>query len=550
MFTARIQKSPVLVHLFIAAIFVLGALNIAPPGHIQAQSKAPLSIPIGVDALDSIGFDVKPDIDMISGWEWPPDTEVTISVPARSYSTSTTSTPEGDVDFPPLPVDIQVGDYVEMTDGVTTKYTIVVPLTFGSYDLTADTVTGTANPYVVVWGFTCNGFSHDCASAETTANAKGKWLLDFSGIGIEPGSDGGVYIWDADGDATSFMWRVPRFSIMVNDQVLHGIQWNPYSEIEVYLDGALITTGISNQDGMVEIANLKVKPDQKLKLTDGMYTKKHVVQALKITSVDPFTDKVKGTADPGTVVTVTAMIDWGEEPAAIIPVTTKADGTWLAKFTSVGWDIQGDSFGVSEICDNDGDCTAMTWESPPDDISPDYGEKLTTSKVTFDWPDEPGADLYKFQLSTHEDFSTLIVSTKMDTSFYAYDVKLLNNTTYYWRIRPFFGDEKGVWSLVWKFTSMDPLTKPTLVSPSHKQVITDSTPYLDWYEVTNGVTYMVQVSNVSDFSTIFYEDTVVGTSRETPLLPNGKYFWRVRAFDLSEGKGPWSEIWIVKIDAP
>lgn len=80
---------------------------------------------------------------------------------------------------------------------------------------------------------------------------------------------------------------------------------------------------------MVEIANLKVKPDQKL-VTDGMYTKKHVVQALKITSVDPFTDKVKGTADPGTVVTVTAMIDWGENllPLSRLPRRRMALG-WL-----------------------------------------------------------------------------------------------------------------------------------------------------------------------------------------------------------------------------
>ena len=196
----------------------------------------------------------------------------------------------------------------------------------------------------------------------------------------------------------------------------HGINWNPYADIEVFIDGIFYAVEVADQGGHVEMHDLDVRTDQKVKLTNGMYTKVHKVRALKLTSVDPLTDKIKGTADPGSVLIVSGFEAWDQPPVVSIPLVTKADGTWVANFGNVGWDIAHESIGNALICDNDGDCTEVFWEGPPDDIEPDYGEKLTTSKVTFDWPDEPGADLYKIQLSTKQDFSTLILSTKTDDS--------------------------------------------------------------------------------------------------------------------------------------
>lgn len=538
--------------LFQISTIVLLLLGIFFPSGVMpasADADAPLSLPVAIDGFDDTAFDVKPDIDMISGWEWPPDTDVTIEVPAYSYSTSVTSTSEGDVDLPPLPVDLQVGYVVTLSDGVTTKTTTVVPLAFTSYSLSEGTVTGTAEPFAAIWGFTCNGISHECGSAETTANKNGVWTLDFSLLGIDPGSDGGVYRWDPDGDATSFMWRVPHFSVIPNEEVLHGVNWNPYDSIDVFVDGIFVKTETCDEEGHVEIHDLEVKPDQKVKLTDGMYTKVHTVRPLKLTSVDPLTDKVKGTADPGSSVMVFATEAWDEEPAASITTTAKSDGTWVAKFGNVGWDIVLASFGIAEVCDNDGDCTGIFWEGPPDDIEPDYGEKLTTSKVSFDWPDEPGADLYKIQLSTREDFSTLVLSTKTDDSSYAFDVKLLNNTTYYWRIRPFFGADRGEWFPAWKFFSMDPLSSPILISPANKELVTTSEPTFTWQSVENAAAYLIQLSTSSLFDTSFLKTTVGSTELSEETIPDGKYYWRVRAIDASGGKGPWSEVRIVKVDA-
>jgi len=90
---------------------------------------------------------------------------------------------------------------------------------------------------------------------------------------------------------------------------------------------------------------------------------------------------------------------------------------------------------------------------------------------------------------------------------------------------------------------MDPLTRPVLEYPTNRLVITDdNTPTLDWQPVVNGVTYLVQISKVSDFSTLYLNAKVSETEYETPELANRKYYWRVRAIDASGGKGPWSEI--------
>jgi len=183
--------------------------------------------------------------------------------------------------------------------------------------------------------------------------------------------------------------------------------------------------------------------------------------------------------------------------------------------------------------------------------SPQFGRSSTTSKVTFDWDDVPNAIKYKIQLSTRADFGTLVFSLKTTDSTYPYTTKLLNNKVYYWRVQPIFADGLGSWSPVWKFTSMDPLTRPVLEYPTNRLVITDdNTPTLDWQPVVNGVTYLVQISKVSDFSTLYLNAKVSETEYETPELANRKYYWRVRAIDASGGKGPWSEIRTFKIAIP
>lgn len=183
---------------------------------------------------------------------------------------------------------------------------------------------------------------------------------------------------------------------------------------------------------------------------------------------------------------------------------------------------------------------------------PAYDGKLTSNHVSFEWTTIIGATGYKIQMSSMPDFSTLLINAQTTSGVYdGYLNAFPRGKTYYWRIRPFYGEVKGPWSVPLPFHTQDPLDKPMLSSPAPKQIITDdNSPLLDWQQVVEGLTYMVQLSKGSDFSTVYHKFTTGITQYETPVLPNGKYFWRVRAFDADGNKGPWSEVRMFKIAIP
>jgi len=71
---------------------------------------------------------------------------------------------------------------------------------------------------------------------------------------------------------------------------------------------------------------------------------------------------------------------------------------------------------------------------------------------------------------------------------------------------------------------------------------------LAWQPVLNGVTYKIQIAKDAGFVTKVVNDTL-DTPSFSSTLPDGRYFWRVRAFDPYGAKGPWSAVRIVKVDA-
>ncbi len=205
------------------------------------------------------------------------------------------------------------------------------------------------------------------------------------------------------------------------------------------------------------------------------------------------------------------------------------------------------------VNDGDADSAPATISILVQDPTPWMYEKLTTSKVVFNWKDIEGATKYKIQLSTKANFSKLIFSAKTTQSKYPYATALKYSKTYYWRVS---AKVNGFWQdwTYYTFYSMDPLEAPVLRSPSNKATVTTHTPEFAWEAVENGVTYKIRISNTSNFSTTIAQAKITSLD-DTPTylaknLPNGKYYWKVRAIDASGGKGPWSSVWIVKVAVP
>ena len=112
------------------------------------------------------------------------------------------------------------------------------------------------------------------------------------------------------------------------------------------------------------------------------------------------------------------------------------------------------------------------------------------------------------------------------------------------------GDQDMVWNywfgggqqqmmrniFTWFFT-------PNLRLPENNVNITNTTPYFDWTDIINSISYDIQVDDDSSFN-LPEINTTVGVSNYTAAsnLVAGTYYWRVRSRN-SIGPGDWSEIW-------
>jgi hypothetical protein len=89
---------------------------------------------------------------------------------------------------------------------------------------------------------------------------------------------------------------------------------------------------------------------------------------------------------------------------------------------------------------------------------------------------------------------------------------------------------------------------PDLISPENGEEIFDTTPTLDWADVSDpsGVTYQIQIDDDEDFSSPVYN--VTGLTESTYTVPDElqlfvKYYWHVRAKDGANNVGDWSDTW-------
>lgn len=495
-------------------------------------------------------FSVNLQGDVVNANRWPANANLTLKINSDTFYS--TADFWGNAAFEGLGVDIIQGDLLEMTDGITTKKQTIPLLEVTDVDWQLDLVTGNTNinTDILVSADYPDGSGNFVMWA--TSDELGAWSADFSGdVDIVPGTNGWVALIDEDNDVTWLEWHVPapRFGVNLNHDYIWGDQWEPGSTVTVNVRGTDVTTQTVSGDGIIDIgiADFNIQPGDTVTVRDDDVTKSLLVRHLALTRVDHLSDQVSGTAEPGSE--ISSWAELGDGLWHGLMTTTDGTGKWLADFAGIGADLDLGDFGYVNITEDDGDFTEVRWNvyAP---FYPAYEEKLITSKVTFDWDDVPDAIKYKIQLSTKADFSTLVFSLNTTDSTYAYGTKLANNTTYYWRVRPLYADSKGSWLPVWKFTSMDPLAKPVLQSPAHKETIAENTPTLNWDPVVNGVQYLVQISKVVDFSTTYFKATTSETEFETNPLPNGKYFWRIRALDASGGKGPWSEVRLFKIAVP
>ena len=176
------------------------------------------------------------------------------------------------------------------------------------------------------------------------------------------------------------------FHVSLSLDGIGGEGWLPETKVTITADdpGTLQYPDIERSlttDAMGVLEGSKMfsaKPGWVFTVTDGVQTKTHVVRDVVITSVDPVTDIVRGTADRSDPLYVTdtvlcnPMAAQGINDQVYYPVP-EANGYWQANF-SAPYDITpGSEVDVLEI-DEDADSTFVLWKVPAGRLAARFGE--------------------------------------------------------------------------------------------------------------------------------------------------------------------------------
>lgn len=91
-----------------------------------------------------------------------------------------------------------------------------------------------------------------------------------------------------------------------------------------------------------------------------------------------------------------------------------------------------------------------------------------------------------------------------------------------------------------------PLMPPTPLQPENNALNVAVLPLFDWTDVSNAVSYQIQVATNPDFEPTVIDETEIELSEfqvATPLEETTQYYWRARAYDSEGNSSYWSYKW-------
>lgn len=168
--------------------------------------------------------------------------------------------------------------------------------------------------------------------------------------------------------------------------------------------------------------------------------------------------------------------------------------------------------------------------------------------VSLSWVSSGPKLVYQVQISKDELFTNIVNDQDkiggVSNDFGVYE-GLVNNTTYYWHVRPISSSGIQVdWSPTRSFRTV--IAKAVLVSPANNsgnQSLANTK--LTWKPVDDAISYTVQFSNDRTFETTLADVADITTNQFTTpsLTMNSVYYWRVQAKSTDNGTSAWSQTW-------
>jgi hypothetical protein len=148
---------------------------------------------------------------------------------------------------------------------------------------------------------------------------------------------------------------------------------------------------------------------------------------------------------------------------------------------------------------------------------------------------EPGA---RVQVSRDSTFEAPMLDVPANAGAIAFSAPGAGR--YHWRVVDGSGTPRSETRPLWIVEDVPPVA----VSPREGEVVAAylgrKVPFA-WSHVVGIRTYELQVSDSPEFTHLLYERAVDGTSLRTDVeVPEGRYFWRVRASSPERGESPWA----------
>jgi hypothetical protein len=176
-------------------------------------------------------------------------------------------------------------------------------------------------------------------------------------------------------------------------------------------------------------------------------------------------------------------------------------------------------------------------------ISPKY--------LFFEWGPIDEAVGYHLQVDDNPDFSSPIIDTFTTVSEFKPHGELFTSGTYFYRFRYKKGSRWSKWNNPIKF-QVDTISNPSFnfSYPPDSSIVATEFPTIDWPLVLDATKYQLQVDNNPDFTSPEINTfTEVSEYTSKIPLPNGRYYWRVRAINQAGEFTPWSKISLFHVQA-
>ena len=223
-----------------------------------------------------------------------------------------------------------------------------------------------------------------------------------------------------------------------------------------------------------------------------------------------------------------------------ILVLNKLDST-----TTYYWRVKGINIGGESLWSEVRSFTTIS--AIPSNITLLQPQDFTNNVVlnpNFRWNSSARAARYIYQLATDNSFNNLVNndSAVTDTT-HTITPDLLNDMTYYWRVRAVNSTGSSLWSKVWEFHTIKAAPDaPGFVYPLDGEINIPVKPKFVWNVSTRAERYSFQVSYSASFTNNIYDNVIIQDTfyiGDMELQRNQVYWWRLKAINYA-GESDWT----------